>query len=255
MDYILEHIEIFFLCFARISAFIVLLPVLGSKTVPSQVKVAVSLLLAVFMMPAVHGSIDAAAQGAIPFFILVAKEVLVGITLGFVTKFLFAGIQLGGEIIGVQMGFGVAKVVDPGYRSQMSIISEFQTVVATLIYLTISGHHFLLQGLSLTYSAIPVGAPLQQNSMAGQISAMASGMFISAVKIGAPVIAALLLSNVALGIVARTVPQMNIFIVGLPLKIAIGFIGLMVTATLFGHVFKYLWAAFEHHFVALIELL
>ncbi|RKY81523.1 flagellar type III secretion system protein FliR [candidate division KSB1 bacterium] len=254
MDTAWENIELFTLCFARVAAFVTLLPVIGSRTIPKQVKVGIAVLLTIFMMSIVQMPVNTRVTETLPFFLLIIKEVLVGLTLGFLTKFIFVGIQIAGEIIGVQMGFGVAKVMDPGYQSQLSLIAEFQTMIAMLIYLTISGHHFLLRGIAYSYSTIPIGTQLHTTGIAGEITNIASGMFVSAVKIGAPVIAALLLSNVALGILARTVPQMNIFIVGLPLRIGVGFIALLVTMTLFVHIFSRLWVDFEHSFFAVIKL-
>jgi len=255
MEIVWKNIELFTLCFARVSAFMFLLPIMGSKTIPVQTRVGLSALLSIFMISMVGRSASPFISDFAPFFIVVVKEIIVGLTLGFTTKFLFVGIQIAGEIIGVQMGFGVAKVVDPGYQSQLSLIAEFQTMVAMLIYLSINGHHFLIKGLELSYSVVPVNTPIQSDGISKLITSMASGIFISAVKIGAPVITALLLSNVALGILARTVPQMNIFIVGLPLKIGVGFFALLVTIMLFQHIFRNLWVGFQHDFVALVHLL
>ena len=255
MEIVWKNIELFTLCFARVSAFMFLMPVMGSRTIPAQARVGISALLSIFMLSiAVSGSAPV-IYDFIHYFIAVIKEIAVGLTLGFTTKFLFVGIQIAGEIIGVQMGFGVAKVVDPAYQSQLSLIAEFQTMIAMLIYLSINGHYFLLRGLELSYSVVPINMAAYHSGIVGQITNMAAGIFVSAVKIGAPLISSLLLSNAALGILARTVPQMNIFIVGLPLKIGVGFLALLVTVTLFQHIFRNLWAGFQHNFVALAHLL
>ena len=251
----MQHIEMFSLFFGRVSAFIFLLPVLGNRTVPMQAKVGLSIFLSLFLMSMNSGSVTPLPSDLFPFILLVVKEVIVGLALGFTTKFLFAGVQLAGETVGRQMGFGLARVMDPGFQDQTSVISEFQVIVVFLIYLTINGHHFLLQGLVESYEKLPVTAPLAAAIGVGEhVMRMASGMFMAGVKIGAPVIVALLLTNVALGLIARTVPQMNIFIVGLPLRILVGVLALSVTISLFMNIFRQLWLHFQVDFVGLIEL-
>ncbi len=255
MDGLLQNIELFSLFFGRISAFVFLLPVLGNRTVPLQVKVGLSIFLSIFLVSVNTGVNAVLPTDLLPFILLVVKEVVVGLVLGFTTKFLFAGVQLAGETVGRQMGFGLARVMDPGFNDQTSVVSEFQIIVVFLIYLTINGHHFLLQGLMESYEKLPVAAVvISGNGLGEHMMRLASGMFLAGVKIGAPVIVALLLTNVALGLIARTVPQMNIFIVGLPLRILVGLLAMSVTISLFMNIFRHLWLNFQIDFVELIRI-
>ena len=254
MEVIWQNIELFTILFARTSAFIFVLPVLGNRNIPVHAKIGLSVFVSFFLFPVMRGIEGSLPEETIPFILIVIKEVLVGLALGFITKFLFAGVQIAGEAVGRQMGFGMARVMDPGSQEQVSLVGDFQVVVVFLIYLAIDGHHFLLRGLVESYQKVPIAEAVIGRGIENHVVNMASGMFLSGVKIGAPVIVALLLTTIALGILARTVPQMNVFIVGLPLKIGVGILALILTMTLFMHVFRHLWIHFQNDFIAFLEL-
>lgn len=254
LETIWENIEIFALFFARTASFIFVLPILGNRSAPLIAKIGLAVFISIFMLSVMRGVGRSLPKQVLPFFLMVGKEVLVGLALGFVTQFLFIGVQLAGEAVGMQMGFGIVRVMDPGFQAQLSIISEFQLLVVLLIYLSIDGHHFLLNGFAQSYQIIPIAKPLAGFGIMKHVVSMAYGIFESAVKIGGPVIVALLLTNMAMGFLARTVPQMNIFIVGFPLRIGVGLLALAFTITLFLHVFRNLWSHFQRDFVAFIEL-
>ena len=254
MDALLPHVARFIVIFARVSAFNVVMPVLGNKFVPAPVKIGMSVFLSillVFMAPTLGGGLP---EGIFPFVFLMMKEVLAGLALGFITKFLFAGVQVAGDMVGRQMGFAMANVMDPAYQSQVSVVAEFQIVVAFLMYLAINGHHFLIQGLAQSYECIPIAESALGQERSLHVVRMASGMFAAGVRIGAPVVVALLMTSVAMGVLARTVPQMNVFIVGLPLRIGIGFVILAMTMTLFAHIFMRLWGQFRFDFATFLRM-
>jgi len=249
-----KHIGLFAILLGRISAFIFMLPVMGNRSVPSPAKIGLAVFVSILMFSMVKGMEDDLPAETIPFVLVVVKEVVVGLTLGFITKLVIASVQMAGEVVGIQMGFGVARVIDPGFQSQISIVAEFQVFIVLLFYLTLDGHHFLLSGLFQSYESIPIAKSSVSGGIEDHVVNMASGMFQSAVKIGAPVIVALLLTNMALGLIARTVPQMNIFIIGLPIRLGVGFLALAITITLFMHVFRNIWSRFLSDFVAFIHL-
>lgn len=254
MEEIWQHIGLLVVLFSRISAFLFMLPVFGNRSVPLPAKIGLSVFVSILLLSMMRGSVRELPDETISFILVIVKEVFVGITLGFTTKFLVAGVQMAGELVGIQMGFGVARVMDPGFQTQVSIIAEFQIVLMLLFYLTLNGHHFLLNGLFQSYESIPIAKSFIGGGIGRHVVDMAAGMFQAAVKIGAPVIVTLLLLNIALGIIARTVPQMNIFIVGLPLRLGVGFLALAVTVTLFLHLFRNIWSRFQQDFVAVIRL-
>lgn len=227
-----EQILIFTLVFFRIGAMLVMIPVIGENTVPLRVKGGLSLLVALVVSPSI--SVDATAlQSETEIFAIataMAGEILIGIILGFAAKIVFAGVQLAGDLIGVQVGFAIVSIIDPVSRSQTSVIAEFQYLIAALVYLAVDAHHMFIYAIVDSYHIIaPFGFHLADPLMQDIIK-FSSGLFVTAVKISAPVMAVLLFTNVALGVVARTVPQINIFIVGFPLQIVAGlfFFGLTI---------------------------
>jgi flagellar biosynthetic protein FliR len=136
---------------------------------------------------------------------------------------LFIGIRIAGNIVGYQIGLMMANVMDPNTNSQYSMVSELYYLLAILIFLAIDGHHAVISALADSYRLIPVGVFAVNGNIGEQLIRFTAHTFIIGLKIGAPVIVTLFMTSVALGVVARTVPQMNIFLIGIPLKIIIGF--------------------------------
>jgi len=229
-----QEISSLILIFLRVSSMIVVMPIFGGdKTIPAGVKGGLSILITFLLFPFVR--IDPGFQftGLTPMVINMINEVLIGVIIGFVARFIFAGIQFAGEVIGFQMGFSVVNIIDPATSSQVSLISQFQYFMAILIFLSVNAHHMFLLAMAESFVRI---APMQFHLSGRVIETLclfSKDVFVVAVKISAPVVAVLIFTNIALGIVARTVPQINIFVVGFPLQIALGFIFLGLTAPIF----------------------
>lgn len=249
-----QNIEVFTFFLARTTSFIFVLPVIGNRTVPRQSKIGFSVLVSLLLTSIFQNQVPGLVTDLLPFILLILKEAMVGLSLGFVTRFLFVGVQLAGELAGNQMGFGMSQVMDPSSDAQVSIISEFKTIVVTLFYLILNGHHMLMSGLAESYKLVPLGKFHYDTNVVKIVISMAGGIFEAGVKIGAPVIVSLLLANILLGVLARTVPQMNVFVVGLPLRIGIGFLALAATLALFYHIFVVIWQQFERDFWHFLKL-
>ena len=142
-------------------------------------------------------------------------------------------VQFAGEVIGIDVGFGVVNIIDPLSSEQISIIGTFKNLIAVVVFLLVDGHHVVLQTLAVSFEMVPLGGMQFTDLLAQGLIQMTSRVFVMAAKLAAPVIAALFLTSLALGIIARTVPQMNVFIVGFPLKIAVGMLVLMLSLPLF----------------------
>jgi flagellar biosynthetic protein FliR len=161
--------------------------------------------------------------------LMVLAELILGLMLSLVVRFTFAGIQSGGQILAFQMGFSMTTVVDPMQGSQETIVAHFLYTVALLTFLVLNGHLYILKAFMDSFALIPPGGLLLSPPLAGEIITMSAQVFILAVRVAAPVLAALLLIDLALALVARANPQMNLLIIGFPLKIAIGmfFLGML----------------------------
>jgi flagellar biosynthetic protein FliR len=154
-------------------------------------------------------------------------EILLGITIGMAVNLIFVGLQMAGQISGYQMGMALARVMDPSAGQQVPLLAQFFQLFAFLIFLAINAHHWFLMALADSFQLVPPFGFKISGSLIEQLIHIAGNMFVIAIKVGAPVIAALLLTSVAFGLIARTVPQMNVLFVAMPLKIIIGllFIG------------------------------
>ena len=153
------------------------------------------------------------------------------------------------------MGFGIVNVYDPQTSRQIPIVGQFYSYIAMMIFLAIDGHHFLLEGLFKSFKTIPLTSASFKSGIVEINMTMMSSMFISAIKIGIPVIVTLLLTSIALGLVARAVPQMNVFFVGMPLKIGMGMLALSFSLPLFAYVFRNVFIQFQTEFLKLLRLL
>jgi len=230
----LDQVELFFLILLRVGVIVAMIPILGDRTTPARVKAGLAILITFLVLPFVERPATAAGD-LFSFGLSMAGEALIGILLGFAARLVFAGIQMAGQLIGFQMGFSIVNIIDPVTSGQVSIIAEFQYMLAGLLFLAVDGHHVMIQAVSESYRVLPVSGFHVTGGLVQNLVALSRDMFIVAVKISAPVVAALLFANVGLGLVARTVPQINVFIVGFPLQIAIGLIGVGVTLPLFLH--------------------
>lgn len=251
-----DSFDAFVLVLLRVSAIIVTMPVISEKAVPAIVKAGLSLIITMIIFPLVASRVPPTGSlHLIQLIFLMIGELLIGITIGYVAKVVFAAIQVAGNFIGFQIGFAMASVVDPMSSQQVSIIAELQYMMAMLVFLTINGHHLFFQAIIQSYSLV---APLSFH-FSGQLMQVifdtSKDMFVVALKIAAPIMAVILFTEVSLGVIARTVPQMQIFIVGFPLKIALGLIFLGLTAPLFIRQAEGIILGLEGKIVTLLRLM
>lgn len=245
------------LVFLRVATALAVMPLFGYRGLALPVKAGLAAFVALLLLPTITlaGGTNLSGMGLLAFIGLALPEILAGLVLGITTHFLFYGVEMAGQLIGIQMGFGIVAVLDPMTETQVSIISQLQYLFAILIFLSFNGHHFLLEGLAKSYSAAPLGGVSLSSGLVETVVRLAGEIFVAAFKIAAPVTAALILTEVALGILARTVPQMNIFIVGFPLKIGVGLLALALSWPLLSYILKLLWKSFQGDWETIIGLL
>lgn len=231
----LEQLLVFTLVFLRISALLIMIPVIGERAVPLRVKGGLAILISLLIAPAISVDMNSFRSEGEIFALAIAMigEIMIGVVIGLTTKIIFAGIQFAGEMIGIQIGFSIVNVIDPVSSSQVSVIAEFQYLIALLIYLAIDAHHTLIFAIVDSYRIITPFSYHFSGSLMEHILILSKELFVLAIKISAPIMAVLLFTNVALGVVARTVPQINVFIVGFPVQITVGLIVFGLTAPVF----------------------
>ena len=230
-------IEGFVLVLARVSGLFLSAPIFSSRQMPTRLKVMVAVILGA--MIAYFIPVTGTAGISTPMYLGLAllSETLIGYTIGFVAYMLFAGLQLAGQLMDMQMGFAIVNVIDPQTGTQIPMMGNLTQTVALLSYLAVNGHHYLLQAVVQSYQVIPVLGLSLGGVFYDRLFSISAEMFVIALKVAAPVVIAVLISDIAMGFIARTVPQMNVFIVGLPLKILLGLGGLMIMMPVYLWVF------------------
>jgi flagellar biosynthetic protein FliR len=193
-------------------------------------------------------ALGATASGD-PRFSLMAvfREVLLGIAIGYTARLTYTSIQLAGQLAGYGMGFGMARILDPSTRTNVTIIAQYNVVIAMLVFLLIRGHHHILVGIAKSFSAVPLGVWSPSASLVGHLNTVFASIFATGFRIAIPVMAALFLTKVALAIIARTIPQMNVFIVGFPLQISVGLIAMAVSLPFFVKILHSLFASMREN--------
>lgn len=213
----------FLLASVRTSALLLTAPVFSHPAVPIRLRVALALVLAWVLAPAQGAAATALPLAGGGLTAATLGEALVGATLGFATRLVFAGFGLLGEFVSVQSGLGAATVLDPSNGTSSGALSVLFELIAVLVWFALDGHHALLRGAALSFAALPVGAGAPEAQAFANVTALGSGVFEIAVRLAAPLTAAALLSNLALGILGRLVPQLNLMLVQLPAHVALGF--------------------------------
>lgn len=216
------------LVFLRVVAILFSTPVLDSAAIPIVFKVGLALSVSILLLPVVAVDVNVGQLSLIPLVIAVVSEIAIGVAIGLSVKLMFTGVQLAGQIAGYQMGFAVANVVDPATSLQIPILAQFNNLIAMLVFLAINAHHMFFAALVDCFNLIPpLSLPLT-SQMVGFMMNLAADMFVVAIKVSAPLLAVMLIVSVGLGLMARTVPQIHIFIVAMPLKILVGMAMMMM---------------------------
>lgn len=225
----------FLLTLMRISLVVFLLPLFGADNLPATVKGAVCLVLSAALWP--HLSFPGATMPAAPIqiILLLLSEMVLGLTLGMIVRFTFVGIQSGGELLAAQMGFSMATIADPSSGIQQTVLSQLMYMVTILVFLVLGGHLLLFRSLADSFALIPPGGLVLRPFFVQEVFNLSAGIFIIALKIAAPLLAALFLMELALALMARAAPQMNLLIIGFPLKIGVGLFFMGIVFTLIAH--------------------
>jgi len=213
----------FLLVLLRMASLFAFAPVFSSPFVPTRVKAATVLGLSLCLT-----ALGVAGEVPVPqsyglLAALAAQEVLLGLLIGFVARLVFAAVQFGGQLIGFQMGLGIVSVLDPQFETQISVVSQFQYILAVLLFLAVGGEGVLLEVFARNLTTLPPGGMAVTGPLVAALVQLTGEVFSLGLRLAAPIVAALFASQVILGVFARSVPQMNMLILGFPLQIFVGF--------------------------------
>ena len=224
----LPQLQLFFLVFLRVGAILMSIPVFDSSSIPIFFKITLAFAASILLFPMLNLEPVPVQPDMVTLGVNVVGEIFIGLVIGFSVKLIFAGVQLAGQLAGYQMGMALANVMDPSGSEQVPLLAQFTNLFGLLVFITINAHYWFIKALNYSFQVVPPLSASFSGALAEHVIKMSANMFVIGIQVGAPVIAVLLITSVAFGLIARTVPQMNVFIVAMPLKIGVGllFLGL-----------------------------
>jgi flagellar biosynthetic protein FliR len=256
---VVPKVQQFLLVLFRVAGILAVAPVFGQKEIPARLKAGLAFFLSVALFPiavpgmSVKSGLLQENWGLLVIDIL--REAGVGVLIGYSTLLLFSAIQFGGQLVSRQMGFMMARVLDPLSGQQTSPLVMLQGMVGVLLFFAVNGHHWLLMALNRSFAVVPIGSAVFSWRIPGKLTEMVGGVFSMGIRIAAPAFVLLLLTTVILGIIARAVPQMNILVVGLPIRIGLGLIGMIITVPVFGYLFRRFFSVIQRDVIYLMDTL
>lgn len=219
--------EFFLLIFARIISFFVSSPFFSMKGLPTMMKIGFSFfvsLLVFFLVP--EGTIE--FSSTIAFYLMLIKEVLIGLALGFIANMLFTGLQMAGQMTDMQIGFSMSAMFDPVSQSSVSIFGRLYNWIGLVLFFAVNGHYLLLYGLTESFHLVPLGLANLGGINIVDIMAIFSKSILIAFQISVPLLLITFMTDIIMGFIARTVPQLNVFILGLPLKVLVATLAFVI---------------------------
>ena len=231
IEALVTNIRLFLLVFFRIIAMVELAPLVSSSSIPQLAKIGMAFFISASVFPSVLAGHPAIPTGALDYGLLVLGEAAIGLLIGFLLNLIFVTFQLAGEFFSLQMGFSASMVFDPQSQVEIPLMGEFLNLIAMLVFLTTAGMtKFLLVGVQRSFQYLTAMDLVTHRE--GIISLLISGLgglFQSALTISFPILGTLLLVSVAMGLLARAAPQMDVLTMGFPVSIGVGFILLFAT--------------------------
>ncbi len=228
-----QSLDLFIFMFIRITALIVSSPIFGRRTLPNVLKIGLCLFITYIVFASYTPKIAPEYNGVLGFAMICLKEMLFGLVLGYVTTLFFSLVQTAGQVMDMQMGFGMVNVFDVQSNISVPVTGNLLNIVLLITFLGVNGHLKLVYIMTRTFTQIPVGA-VTLNPMIGLMALDVFILaFVLAINVAMPLIASGLLGEVVLGFIVRAIPQMNVFVVGIPLKIALGFMILLLILPVF----------------------
>jgi flagellar biosynthetic protein FliR len=242
MEQLLETLQadalLFGLMLVRVSAMFASAPVIGSNAVPVRVRVGLAVVVTLSSVAMVAGDGPRVPDDVWGYAALAVKELVIGVAIGLVAQMLFAAVQMAGSFIDTTTGFAMAQMIDPVNNGNVTVLGRAYSLIATTLWVAMGGHLLLMQGIVASFVLLP---PTEQPNLAAVVEGVmmrADDLFIISLQIAAPLMAALVITDVALGIMSRAAPQMNVFMVGMPLKVGVALLGTALLLPTFATYFE-----------------
>lgn len=231
-----EYLDGLLMVFVRMTSLFIAVPLFSNKNIPAIAKIGLAFLISTIIINVIDIKMPVSSANLIPFAMVLLKEVIVGWLIGLGAYLAFAILVLVGQFIDYQIGFSMVNVFDPLSQVSLTITGNLYYYLVLLITVSTNAHHYFIKAIIKSFELIPIGEIVLSPDLYNNFIAFFNEFFITALKIAAPFFFVLLLTNVVLGILARTAPQLNLFVIGFPLKIILGLLVLFITLTVFSAV-------------------
>jgi flagellar biosynthetic protein FliR len=238
VNFAADKLQLFLLVMLRATGLFLMSPVLSNRAFPTIAKVGLIVILSIIFVSTLNASPIPPVMSLAALVVVAAKELLVGLSIGFVFSLLLMGAQAAGDIVSYQIGFSMSEIVDPSSGGHRTTLGQFWTLLATLIFLALNGHHMIISAFNDSYRVIGPGQVSLTGTVAEMVINYSAYLFVIALKLAAPVIVTLMLTDVALGTLSRLMPTMNVFIVGFGLKVGLGLAIMAVALPVFAYVLQ-----------------
>ncbi|WP_287366172.1 flagellar biosynthetic protein FliR [Thauera sp.] len=225
---------------ARILGLFASAPIFSNRGVPARVRLAIGLGVAIALLPVMPPMPDVPPSSGIGLAIF-GQQIFIGVAIGFMIRIVFAAVDMAGALIGMQMGLSFAIFFDPDAGGQTAVLSDFLNLIATLLFVAVNGHLLMIEALVRSFEWLPVGTEIVRAEGWGYIARAGLTVFAAGLLLSLPVIGVLLVANIALGVLTRAAPQLNLFAVGFPVTLTAGFIGVLLIMTNFAPVLQTLF--------------
>lgn len=249
------ELQTFLLILVRVAGIVTGMPLLGGRSVPVQVKAGLALLITLIILPIVKYDKKILLPDIFSMLPILVSEFMIGLIIGLVGRLVFVGVELAGEQIGFQMGFGVVTLIDPQADVHVPIIGQFYSLLALMIFLGLDAHYYFISAMVKSFQLIP---PFNVNinpSIYEYLIRLTKGIFIIALKLGLPVSAILVITNIVLGFISKVIPQINIYMVSVPMMIGIGLLLIGLFLPLFALLVKRIIGGMDGEIIGLLRLL
>lgn len=217
------QVIMFGLIFLRMIAYVVSSVVFGSGNISAPIKILLAVIFSMVVLPSVKVAPADMARMSEDLALLAAREVVVGLSLGFLTRLFFFAVGMTGELISVSIGLGQAQIFNPMLGQNSNTVEQFYNTIATLIFFAVNGHHLLINGIAQSYELVPLAQLKLAMGPFAEMATFTQDMMVMAIKMCAPIIGAILITNIAMGILGRAIPQINVLVTSMPVTLMLGF--------------------------------
>lgn len=251
----LQALTLFLVFLARVSGIFISAPLFGARNVPPRIRVGMAIIMAYIFYELLRGQTPPLPETLnwMNLGLLIVLESLIGLMIGFTSMLIFLVVQFAGNLIDMMTGMHMASVFDPSTREQQSLVGQLQYIIALLLFLAFNGHHMIIHALYRSFAILPIGSLSFTGGNPLIFIQILGATFTVGLQLAAPIMAMLFLIDFSLGIIAKGVPQMNVFVTGMPIKTMVGIMGLFIIMVYYGAFFGHIPAMIYKDIIAVLE--